>query len=155
MAYTEIKKRNRKTYYYRVVSIRRNNKVSKKRKYLGVDLIKKELRLREKKADEEFDLTLKDKNKRVIGSIKQKIIKILIQNKIKRAGVFGSYARGEGRKNSDIDILIEPPKNMGFAFAGLEIQLSKALKKKVDLVSYNGISPYLKEKILKQEIRIL
>ena len=44
---------------------------------------------------------------------------------------------------------------MGFKFAGLEIQLTKALKKKVDLVSYNGISPYLKDKILSQEVRII
>ena len=44
---------------------------------------------------------------------------------------------------------------MGFEFAGLEILLSKKLKKKVDLVSYNGLSPYLKDKILSQEIRII
>ena len=44
---------------------------------------------------------------------------------------------------------------MGFKFAGLEIELSQKLKKKVDLVSYNGLSPYLKDKILREEIRIL
>lgn len=155
MVYTELKKRNGRRYYYRVMSIRRNNKVSKKRKYLGVGLIKMELILREKKADEEFNLIIKDKKEKIINRIKPKIIKILIKNKVKRAGIFGSYARGEARKDSDIDILIEPVKNMGFKFAGLEIQLTRALKKKVDLVSYNGISPYLKNRILRQEVRII
>jgi hypothetical protein len=84
-----------------------------------------------------------------------KIKKILYQNNIKKAGIFGSYALGKQKKNSDIDILIEPAKNMGFGFAGLEKQLEKTLNKKVDLVTYNGISPYLKKKVLKQEKRII
>ena len=90
-----------------------------------------------------------------IQNIKKKIASLLKKKGIKKAGIFGSYARGEEKKGSDIDILIEPTKNMGFKFAGLEIQLTKVLKKKVDLVSYNGISPYLKNRILKQEVRIL
>ena len=155
MVYTEIKIRNGRKYYYRVMSIRKGNKVSKKREYLGVDLPKSELLLRGKKADEKFNLTIRDKKKEIIERIRPKIIKILRKNKIKRAGIFGSYVRGEARKDSDIDILIQPTKNMGFKFAGLETQLTKALKKKVDLVSYNGISPYLKGKILKQEVRII
>ncbi len=87
--------------------------------------------------------------------IKKIAVPILQKNKVARAGVFGSYARGKEKKESDIDILIQPPKGMGFGFAGLEIELSKKLHKKVDLVSYNGLSPYLREKILKQEVRIL
>jgi len=82
-------------------------------------------------------------------------IPILKRNGIKKAGIFGSYARGEARKKSDIDILVQPPKGMGFQFASLEITLSEKLHRKVDLVSYNGLSPYLKDKILEQEVRIL
>jgi predicted nucleotidyltransferase len=44
---------------------------------------------------------------------------------------------------------------MGFGFAGLEIKLAKALKRRIDLVSYNGLSSHLKNKILSQEIRII
>ena len=51
-------------------------------------------------------------------------IPILKRNGIKKAGIFGSYARGEARKKSDIDILVQPPKGMGFQFASLEITLS-------------------------------
>ena len=155
MVYTEVKERNGKKYYYRVISLRKGNKIAKKRKYLGVNLSSTILPLKESRADKELNLKNETKKIEVIKKIKPKIIRILRKNKIKRAGIFGSYARGEAKKNSDIDIIIEPTKDMGFKFAGLEIQLTKALKKKVDLVSYNGISPHLKDKILSQEVRII
>ncbi|MEK6895271.1 MAG: nucleotidyltransferase family protein [Nanoarchaeota archaeon] len=153
MAYTEIKERNGKKYFYRVISVRNGKKVSKKRKYLGLNLQKEMLFQKEQEADK--NLIINKKRKLFLDKIKPKIIKILKKNKIKKAGIFGSYARGEQKKNSDIDILIEPPKGMGFGFAGLQIELSEELNKKVDLVTYKGISPYLKNRILKQEIRII
>lgn len=152
MAYTEIKQRTRKKYYYRVISIRNGKKVSKKRKYLGSNLSKKDLSLKEKIADKEL---MKEKINKALIKIQPKIVKLLKKEGIKKAGIFGSYARGDQKKNSDIDIVIKPTKNMGFKFAGLEIELSKKLGKKVDLVSYNGLSPHLKDKILHQEIRII
>ncbi len=39
-----------------------------------------------------------------IEKIKKKIVPILKKNKVVRAGIFGSYARGENKKNSDVDI---------------------------------------------------
>ena len=78
------------------------------------------------------------------------------KHRIKKAGLFGSYVRGEQKKNSDIDILIEPTKNMSLLdLSGLKIELEKALSKKVDLVSYKYIHPYLKEKILRNEVSII
>lgn len=56
MAYTEIQKRNRKKYYYRVKSVRKGRRVEKKRVYLGADLSIEELAKREKKADNELNL---------------------------------------------------------------------------------------------------
>jgi len=150
MTYTEIKERNGKKYFYRVLSIRNKKKVSKKRKYLGLNLNKKELSEKEKQAD--IQLIPK---KKIDKKLFNKIQIILKKNKIKKAGIFGSYARGEQRKNSDIDILIQPRKDMGFSFAGLEIELSKKLKKKVDLITYNSINHLLKERILNQEVKII
>ena len=70
--------------------------------------------------------------------------------------MFGSYARGEQKKDSDIDILIQPSKNMSLLdISGLKIELEKVLGKKVDIVSYNYIHPYLKDAILKTEIKII
>jgi predicted nucleotidyltransferase len=155
MVYTEIKIRNGKRYYYRVMSIRRGNNVSKKRKYLGVDLSKNELLSKEKKADEEFNLIITNRKREIINRIKPRIIKILKKNKIRRAGIFGSYARGEARKDSDVDILVQPPKGIGLGFVGIQLELENVLRKNVHLVTYKYIHPRLKKQILKDEVRII
>ncbi|MBU2052772.1 MAG: nucleotidyltransferase family protein [Nanoarchaeota archaeon] len=90
-----------------------------------------------------------------IESIKKKIVPILKKNKVVRAGIFGSYARGEQKKNSDIDILIKTSKPLGFAFMKIQFEIEGKLKKRVDLLSYKALHPLLKEKILKEEIRII
>ena len=56
MVYTEIKEVGGKKYYYRVKSVRKDGKVAKERKYLGVDLQKKKLGEAEKEADKELML---------------------------------------------------------------------------------------------------
>lgn len=91
-----------------------------------------------------------------IQKIKPIITKILKNHKIKKAGIFGSYARGESKKNSDIDILVRLNKNHSlFDLVGIELELKKNLKKDVDILTYKGINPLLKKIILKEEIRIL
>ena len=62
---------------------------------------------------------------------------------------------GDYKKNSDIDMLVQPPKGIGFGFAGIELELEKKLNKKVDLLTYNSIHPLLKKRILEEEVRIL
>lgn len=66
---------------------------------------------------------------------------------VKRAYVFGSVARGEQTPDSDIDILVELDYEQGADFYQLldmQEQLSALLNKPVDLVSANGLSPYIK-----------
>jgi len=152
MAYTEIKQRNKANYYYRVRSTRENKKFKKKRIYLGKNLLRSDLRAKENLADKKL---MADKINRGIDGIKSKIVTILKKNNVKKAGIFGSYARGEQKKNSDIDILIESPKGIGFGFAGIAIELENCLGKKVDLVTYKYISPYIKKQVLEEEIKIL
>lgn len=70
---------------------------------------------------------------------------------VKRMGVFGSFARGDQSKKSDIDILIEFNAPIGFFnFIRLENDLSKALHAKVDLVSKKALKPAIKKDILKE-----
>ena len=154
MAYTEIQERNKRKYYYRGISVRKGNKVFKKRKYLGANLSVKELTKKEKEADKELD-TKKKVKESMTEELRLKIIKILKKNKIKKAGIFGSYVRGEQKKNSDIDIIIEPAKGMGLEFIGVKLELEDKLRRKIDLVTYKGIHPLLKKRILKEEIRII
>ncbi len=89
-----------------------------------------------------------------ISKIKPKIRKVLKKYHVKKAGIFGSYARGEAKKNSDVDILIEFKGGL-LSLIGLEMELKKKLKKKVDLLTYRGINPLLRKSILKEEIRII
>lgn len=55
--------------------------------------------------------------------------------------LFGSYARNEATEKSDIDILVEFEKPVGFEFIDLAIELEEILHKKVDLVSKKGLKP--------------
>jgi len=72
--------------------------------------------------------------------------------KIKEIGIFGSYARGEESKKSDVDILVEFSEPIGWEFFDLKEFLETVLNKKVDLVTVNAIKPQLKEKILNEII---
>jgi uncharacterized protein len=94
---------------------------------------------------------------REFKEIKTKVVPILKQAGVKKAGIFGSYARGEQTKNSDVDVLIEVKgiKFSLFDLVHLELELKKVLRRNVDLITYNGIDPYLKDRILKEEVRIL
>ena len=156
MVYTEVREINGKKYYYRVSSIRKGKKVSKKRIYLGTELDKLKLLEKEREADQKLRKETKKSNKE-IEKIKPKIIAILKRNNVKRAGIFGSYSRGDQTKNSDIDMVVEiKDKNMSLlGFIGLKLKLEDTLKKKVDLVEYSAIKPIIKKHILEEEIRIL
>ncbi|MDD2785459.1 MAG: nucleotidyltransferase family protein [Patescibacteria group bacterium] len=69
---------------------------------------------------------------------------------VKKIGVFGSYARGEQKKGSDVDILVEFKQPIGFfEFIRLENFLSRKLNKKVDLVTKKAIKPAAKKGIMK------
>lgn len=87
--------------------------------------------------------------------ISNTIIPILIKYNVKKASLFGSYARGNNNEKSDIDILIEPPEQMGISVVRLKRELEQVLNKKVDLVSFSGISRYLKDSILANQKIIL
>lgn len=92
-----------------------------------------------------------------IERIKLKALPVLKKYGVVKAGIFGSYARGDNKKNSDIDFLIEVKgkKFSLFDLVGLELELKKNLKKDVDVLTYNGINHLLKDKILNEEIRII
>ncbi len=156
MAFTEVRNINGRKYYYRVISVRNGNKVSKKRRYLGTELSNLEIIEKEKGADKKM-LTEKTKPDKEIEKIKAKIAKILKKHKVTKAGIFGSYSRGEQKKDSDIDIAVEiNDENMSLlGFIGLIRLLEGLLKRKVDLVEYSAIKPRIKERIIKEEIRII
>jgi len=90
-----------------------------------------------------------------IQAMKKKIIPILKRQGVTKAAFFGSVARGEAKKRSDVDILVSLEKGKTlFNFVGLKLELEDKLGKKVDLVSYGAIKPRLKNIILKDEKKI-
>ncbi len=89
----------------------------------------------------------------------EKIMKKLNENmptlrekyKVKTLGIFGSYIRGEQKKKSDIDILVEFEKPLGLLeFVGLQLQLSELLGTKVDLVMKTALKPKIGKHILEE-----
>jgi len=87
--------------------------------------------------------------------IKKKIISVLVKHGIKKILVFGSYARNEATPKSDLDLIVEFPEGTSLLdHVGIEIELSEALNMKIDLLSRNGISPYIKNQVLKEAIVI-
>lgn len=89
-------------------------------------------------------------------NIQLKELKNELQEKfsVSKLGVFGSYARNEQNENSDIDILIELEKPIGWKFFTLNDFLSKKLGKKIDLTTENGLRKELREEIMRSVIYI-
>lgn len=84
----------------------------------------------------------------------------LLKNKIKKfykaeiIGIFGSYARGEQKKSSDLDVIVKFDEGATlFDLVGLSIFLEEKLKvKKVDVVPYDSIREEIRENILNEAI---
>ncbi len=83
-------------------------------------------------------------------------VPILKKNGVIKAGIFGSYARGEATTKSDIDILIKFKGQKSLLdHVRLQRELKSCLGKNVDLITYKSVNPLLKEYIHKDEVRIL
>jgi predicted nucleotidyltransferase len=69
--------------------------------------------------------------------------------------VFGSVARGEERKDSDIDLLATLNSGVSlFGLVKLEMILAKNLGKKIQIISDKAINKHLKERVLKEAVSI-
>ena len=73
--------------------------------------------------------------------------------KVKEIGIFGSYVRGDHKRKSDIDILVEFKEVPGFfKFIELEDHLSEILGIKTDLVMKSALKPHIGKHILSEVI---
>jgi uncharacterized protein len=85
----------------------------------------------------------------------QQLIEICRQNDVVMVGVFGSVARNQANEQSDLDLLVSfIGRKTILGMVKLERELSAALGVKVDLVTENSISPYLRERIL-HELQVI
>ncbi len=71
---------------------------------------------------------------------------------VKQLGLFGSFARGEQRADSDVDFLVEfePDQKSFDNFMRLAFFLEELLKRKVELVTPESLSPYMRPYIIKE-----
>lgn len=84
--------------------------------------------------------------------LRDRLIEICKKNEVVFIAVFGSFARDEQKEDSDIDILIRYKKNSRKSLldlVGLENEIILLMGRKVDLLTIESISPYMKDEILK------
>ena len=77
--------------------------------------------------------------------------------KMKSIGIFGSYLRGEEKKGSDLDILIEFDESASLSlldFIRLEYYLGEELGVKVDLVEKSTLKPRIGKHILEEVVNV-
>jgi len=96
-----------------------------------------------------------------IEEIKRKLVKLKPflkeEYKVTAIGVFGSYVKGEEKRGSDLDILVEFDESAGLSlldFIGLENYLSEVLAVKVDLVEKSALKPRIGKRILEEVVNL-
>ena len=69
---------------------------------------------------------------------------------VKEIGLFGSFSDDTYTNESDIDILVELERPIGWKFFTLELYLEEIFKRKIDLVSKNALKQQIKDSILEK-----
>lgn len=89
--------------------------------------------------------------------LKEHKAEVVQKYRVREIGIFGSFVRGEQKKRSDIDILVEfAPRDIPglIRLCEMERYFQRLLRKKVDVVIKSGIRPELKKGILKEVVYI-
>ena len=84
---------------------------------------------------------------------REEIRRIAAKHGAMNVRVFGSVSRGEARQDSDLDLLVDTGRETSSWFpAGLVLDLEEILGCKVEVVTQNGLNPYLKERVLQEAL---
>ena len=86
---------------------------------------------------------------------KERLVEFCKRNRVRRLSLFGSALRDDFGADSDIDILLEfeSDAHVGLIrFAGLEIELSQILERKVDLNTPGFLSKYFRNQVLSEAV---
>ncbi len=89
----------------------------------------------------------------VLSTLKDELPNLRKEYKVRTLALFGSYAKGEQREDSDIDMLVEFTEPVGFFdFMRLEFHLTDLLGVKVDLVTPDALRPIMRDDILESAV---
>jgi predicted nucleotidyltransferase len=92
-----------------------------------------------------------------LDRLREAIMAVLGPYNVRRVSLFGSVVRGENRPGSDLDILVAlPPPGerpvIGLKWFDLSEQLEAALQRPVDLVTEDGLSPFIRPHIEEEKV---
>jgi len=91
-----------------------------------------------------------------LEKLKSEVANILRRHDVCRAAFFGSFATGEEREDSDLDILIEfKGKKSLLNLVALKLELEEALGRKVDVLTYDSLHLLIRENVLKEQVVVL
>lgn len=69
---------------------------------------------------------------------------------VKEIGLFGSFSDNSQTEDSDIDLLVELERPIGWKFFSLQLYLEEIFHRKINLVTKNALKSQIKDKILKE-----
>ncbi|MEM2448745.1 MAG: nucleotidyltransferase family protein [Candidatus Bathyarchaeia archaeon] len=87
--------------------------------------------------------------------LEEKLIEVCERNNIVFMAIFGSFARGEQKSESDIDVAIEFDRDSGKSLLDLiriEEEMSEVFGRKVDLGIFSSINPHIIDDIKREMI---
>jgi len=86
----------------------------------------------------------------------QQIAEYFKTQPVLKAWLFGSFARGEQREDSDVDILVvlDHSKPVGLEFFGMYEDLKSMLGRNVDLVTERSLAPFARESVERDRLLI-
>jgi predicted nucleotidyltransferase len=84
---------------------------------------------------------------------REQILRLAAQHGAVDVRVFGSFARGEPRPDSDVDFLVRAQARTAPWFpSGLVLDLQQLLGRKVDIVTERGLQPSLRDRVLAEAV---
>ena len=88
--------------------------------------------------------------------VKKQVAAILKKHGVKRASFFGSFARGEAAKDSDLDILIEFEGEKSLLdLVGVKLEIEDMLNMSADVLTYDALFPAMRDSVLREEMPII
>ncbi len=91
-----------------------------------------------------------------IQEIRARTVPIFNRHGVVRAALFGSRARGEDKKESDFDILVEfQGEKTLLDLVALRMELEEVLGREVDVLTYKAVHPRIKHKVLQEQVVLL
>ena len=85
----------------------------------------------------------------------ERLVETAARHGARNVRVFGSVARGSATEESDLDLLVDmdPGRDL-FDLVALKQEIEEALGRRVDVLTENSLSPYLREKVLREAVPI-